>query len=169
MVKLENLDFDKKTFIKKLESIIYLILVIPLLAFAWVFLEKEKAGGLRTTFFDDTDVMFHSVMFIGVAYVLMRTIGTWKRDLMRGLEGVEELDIKLHMVRKPIIYRNLLWSFGALIGTYGLYDKGDMVYALVFTIFLILITANRPSPKYFIKLFKLKGDELDWMRRSDTQ
>ena len=35
------------------------------------------------TFFEDPDLMFHAVMFAGVAYVFMRTIGTWKRDLLR--------------------------------------------------------------------------------------
>lgn len=163
MVKLENPDFDKKSFIKKLESIIHLILVLPLVGFAWVFLEKEKAGTLRSTFFDQPDIMFHSVMLIGVGYVLMRTIGTWKRDLLKSLEGVEKLDLKLQMVKKPIIYRNLLWAFGAAIGAYGLYEKGDMFYALVFSVFLILLTANRPSPNYFIKFFKLTGADKDWM------
>lgn len=165
MVKLENPDFDKKSFIKKLESIIYLILVVPLIGFAWVFLEKERQGALRSTFFDEPDIMFHSVMLIGVGYVLMRTIGTWKRDLLRSIERVEELDLKLQLVKRPIIYRNLLWAFGGTIGAYGLYEKGDMLYAIIFTVFLILLTANRPSPGYFIKLFKLKDEEKDWMQK----
>ena len=139
---------------------------MPLVGFAWVFLEKERQGVLRSTFFDEPDIMFHSVMLIGVGYVLMRTIITWKRDLLRSVERVEELDIKLQLVMMPIIYRNLLWAFGAAIGAYGLYEKGDMLYAIVFCVFLILITANRPSQKYFIKFFKLKGKELEWMSAS---
>ena len=167
MVKLENPDFDKKAFFKKLESLVYLMLAIPLIAFGWVFLEKEKAGELRVTFFEDPDLMFHAVMFIGVAYVFMRTIGTWKRDVLKGLEGVEEMDVKLQMIRKPLIARNLLWSFGALIGAYGLYDKGDMVYAIVFTTFLLLITSNRPSAHYFVRFFKSKGEEKDWFLKEN--
>jgi len=165
MVKLENQDFDKKAYFRKLESIVYLMLVIPLVAFSWVFLEKEKAGTLRVTFFDQTDFMFHSVMFIGVAYVIMRTIGTWKRDALRATDRVEALDVKLQMMRRPIIARNFLWVFGALIGTYGLYEKGDMVYAIVFTLFLLLITTNRPSAQYFIRFFNLKGEEKEWIRK----
>jgi hypothetical protein len=165
MIKLENPEFDSKGFIKKLESTIYLILAVPLIGFTFVLLEKEKAGTLRSTFFDDPDYMFHSVMLIGIAYVLMRTIGTWKRDLLRSLQEVEELDLKMRKVRRPIIYRNILWAFGAAIGTYGLYEKGDMLYALVFAVFLILLTANRPSPHYFIKLFQLTGEEKKWMQK----
>ena len=54
-MKLSDSDFDKTMFIKSLESIVYLFLVLPLVAFGWVFLEKEKVGGLRATFFENTD------------------------------------------------------------------------------------------------------------------
>jgi len=167
-MKLRDADFDKRKFIKSLESIVYLFLVLPLTAFGWVFLEKEKLGELRSTFFENTDVMFHSVMGIGIAYVLMRTTATWKRDILRALDKTQELDAKMLAVRKPIVYRNLMWALGAGIGAYGLYEKGDMVYALVFTIFLLLITSNRPSERYFVKFFGLKGEEKDWMLKSTT-
>lgn len=165
-MKLKDADFNKRKFIKSLESIVYLFLVLPLTAFGWVFLEKEKEGGLRATFFENTDVMFHGVMAIGCGYILMRTLATWKRDILKALDKTEELDVKMQAVRKPIIYRNLMWAMGAGIGAYGLYEKGDMVYALVFTVFLLLITSNRPSEHYFVKFFKLKGDEKEWMLKS---
>lgn len=107
--------------------------------------------------------MFHGVMFIGVGYIIVRTTATWTRDVRRATDKVKELDVRLKMLKKPIIYRNVLWALGAGIGAYGLYEKGDMIYALVFTLFLILITANRPSGRYFSKLLKLKGDEKKWM------
>ena len=163
MVKLENEEFDQKSYFKRLEAVVYLILAVPLIAFGWVFLEKERAGELRSVFFEEPDFMFHAVMFVGVAYVLMRTVLTWKRDVLKGLEGVEELDVKLQLLRKPIIARNLLWAFGAGIGAYGLYDKGDMIYAIVFTVFLLLMTSNRPSGHYFERLLYLKGEEKDWV------
>lgn len=166
-MKLRDANFDKRKFIKSLESIGYLFLALPLVAFAWVFLEKESAGGLRTTFFENTDIMFHGVMAIGFVYILMRTLATWKADILKGLARTEELDVKLIAVRKPIIYRNVMWALGAGIGAYGLYEKGDMVYALVFTVFLLLITSNRPSERYFVKFFKLKGEEKDWMLENE--
>lgn len=169
MMKLENQDFDKKAFLRRLESIVYLMLTIPLVGFGWVFLEKEKAGGLRVTFFEDPDLMFHAVMFMGVAYVFMRTIGTWKRDVRKVVDGIEEIDRKLQVLQKPIIARNFLWAFGAAIGTYGLYEKGDMVYAIVFTAFLLLITTNRPSAQYFVKFLQLKGEEKNWMLKENPE
>ena len=162
-MKLQNPDFDKRSFFKTLESIVYLLLVLPLVAFGWVFLEKERTGGLRSVFFEDPDLVFHGAMAIGVGYVLIRTLGTWNRDMRKAVEPFQEMDVKLTMLRKPIIYRNMMWAFGAAIGAYGLYEKGDMVYALVFTIFLVLMTANRPSGQYFDKLLRLKGEEKDWM------
>ncbi|MFY0594704.1 hypothetical protein [Roseivirga sp.] len=164
---LNDPEFNKDKFIKSLESVIYLFLVIPLILFGWVFLEKEKAGGLRSVVFEDPDIMFHSVMAIGIGYVLMRTIATWKKDILKALERTKEIDVKLKAVRKPIIYRNIMWSIGAGICAYGLYEKGDMVYAIVFTLFLVLITTNRPSTRYFVKFFKLKGEEKDWMLKTD--
>jgi len=160
---LNDPQFNKDKFIKSLESVIYLFLVIPLIGFGWVFLEKERLGELRAVVFEDPDIMFHSVMAIGVGYVLMRTLATWKRDILKALEKTKEIDLKLKAVRKPIIYRNIMWSIGSGIGAYGLYEKGDMLYAIVFTLFLLLITSNRPSSRYFIKLFRLKGEEKDWM------
>jgi len=77
---LNDPQFNKDKFIKSLESVIYLFLVIPLIGFGWVFLEKERLGELRAVVFEDPDIMFHSVMAIGVGYVLMRTLATWKRD-----------------------------------------------------------------------------------------
>lgn len=168
-MKLRDADFDKRKFIKSLESIAYLFLVLPLIAFGWVFLEKESAGELRTTLFEDTDIMFHGVMAIGVGYILMRTFATWKPDILKALTKIEELDVKLLAVRKPIIYRNIMWALGAGVGVYGLYEKGDMIYALVFTVFLLLITSNRPSERYFVKFFKLKGEERDWMLKTSLE
>ena len=162
-MELSDPQFNKSTFIKQLESVVYLFLVLPLLTFGWVFLEKDGNGSLRSVVFENPDLMFHGVMFIGVGYIIVRTTATWTRDVRRGTDKVKELDVKLKMLKKPIIYRNVLWALGAGIGAYGLYEKGDMIYALVFTLFLILITANRPSGRYFSKLLKLKGDEKKWM------
>lgn len=167
-MKLNDPDFDKRGFFRSLESIVYLFLMLPLTAFGWVFLEKEKAGGLRAVFFEEPDIMFHGVMGIGVGYILMRTVTTWKRDVKRALQNVPELDAKLRMVRKPMIYRNLLWALGAGIGAYGLHEKGDMIYAIVFTLFLLLITSNRPSPRYFARFLELKGEEREWMLKQNA-
>ncbi len=162
-MNLNNPEFDKNSFFKKLESVIYLLLSVPLLAFGWVLLEKESDGSLRSVIFEDPDLMFHGVMAIGVGYVMMRTTATWARDMRKATEPFKELDVKLSMLKRPIIYRNVLWAIGAGIGAYGLYEKGDMIYAMVFTVFLILMTANRPSGRYFSNLLKLKGDEKKWM------
>lgn len=162
-MNLSDPEFDKYSYFKKLESVVYLFLALPIMAFGWVFLEKERSGGLRSVFFENPDLMFHGVMGIGVGYILMRTTATWSRDMRKATEPFKELDVKLTMLRKPIIYRNILWAIGAVLGAYGLYEKGDMVYAMIFTIFLIIITANRPTGRYFSKLLKLKGDEKKWM------
>lgn len=162
-MKLENPDFNKKAYFKKLESIIYLFLMLPLAGFGWVFLEKESGNALRSVFFEEPDIMFHGVMLIGVGYILMRTVLTWRRDMIKYLDQFEALDVKLKMIQKPLIYRNILWAIGAGICVYGLYEKGDMLYALIFTVFLILITANRPTGHYFAKFFRLKGEKRKWM------
>ncbi len=162
---LSDSNFDKDGFFKKMESIIYLLLALPLVGFGWALLEKEKEGSLRSVFFEDPDLMFHGVMGIGVAYILMRTTATWARDMRKATEPFKELDVKLLMLKTPIIYRNSLWAIGAAIGAYGLYEKGDMVYALVFTIFLILITANRPTGRWFAKLLQLRGDDKKWIEK----
>ena len=168
-MELSDPQFDKNSFFKKLESVTYLLLVAPLMAFGWVFLEKNQDGSLRSVIFENPDLMFHGVMLIGVGYVLMRTTATWGRDMRKATEPFKELDIKLTMLRRPIIYRNVLWAIGAGIGAYGLYEKGDMVYALVFSIFLILITANRPTGRYFARLLKLKGEERKWMEGTTSK
>ena len=162
-MRLQDPNFDKRAYFRKLESYIYLLLMAPLIFFGWAFLEQQKMGGLRSEAFREDDLMFHGVMGIAVGYILMRTVGTWKRDILRALEETPQLDVKLQRLQKPIIYRNLMWSLGAAVCAYGLYDKGDMVYALVFTIFLLLITTNRPSGRYFAKFLKLKGEEREWM------
>ena len=162
---LENPDFDHLAYFKRLESLIYIMLIIPLVFFGWAFLEREKTGDLRAVFFEEPDMMFHGVMAIGVAYVLMRTVMTWKRDMRKALEDVPYLDVKLQMLRKPILFRNIMWVLGCGIGAYGIYDKGDMLYAMVFMLFMILITANRPSATYFIKLLRLKEEEKKWIQR----
>ncbi len=158
-------DFDKRTYIKNLESINYLMLAVPLVFFGWVFLEKENDGGLRNAIWDNPDLMFHGVMLVGIFYIFNRTLILWKSTVLKALERVPNLDEKLKKLRKPIIWRNMLWSIGALISAYGLYEKGDMFYTLFFTVFLILITANRPSGQYFSKLLELKDDEKKWMER----
>ena len=162
-MQLSDPEFDVDKFSKRLESIVYLIFLGPLIFFAFAFLERESAGGLRSVFFEDPDILFHGVMVAGIGYILMRTSFTWKQDLLKALESTPELDVKIKRLRWPLIYKNILWSFGAGIGAYGLYKKGDMVYAIVFSLFLILITSNRPSAKYFVKFFKLKGEDKKWI------
>lgn len=162
-MQLNDPDFNVDKFCKRLETVVYLMFVLPLAFFGFAFLERESTGGLRSVFFEDPDIMFHGVMAAGIGYILMRTVSTWRKDTLLMLEPIKELDLKLQSLRRPLIYKNLLWAFGAGIGAYGLHEKGDMVYAIVFSLFLILITANRPSPKYFIKFFKLKGEEKEWM------
>lgn len=164
-MKLKNPDFDKKASFKKMEMFIYLMLMAPMVFFAWAFLEREKQNGLRSVFFEDPDILFHAVMMAGVAYVLMRTVTTWKRDVLKALESTPELDVKIERLVKPIIYRNLLWALGASIGAYGIYEKGDMIYAMVFMLFMVLITANRPSGRYFSKFLRLKEEEKKWMEQ----
>ncbi len=162
-MKLQDPDFDKRNYFRSLESIVYLFLILPLVGFGWVFLEKEKTGELRAVFFEEPDFMFHGAMAIAVGYVLLRTLGTWSRDMRKAVEPFQEIDVKLSMLKKPIIYRNIMWAFGAGIGAFGLYEKGDMVYAIVFTVFLILMTANRPSGYYFAKLLRLKKEDKEWL------
>lgn len=162
-MKLENPDFDKKAQFKKIETRIYLMLMFPLAAFAWVFLEQQRQNKLRSVFFEDPDLLFHGVMIVGAAYVLMRTIGTWKRDVLKALDSTPELDVKIQRMVKPLIYRNLLWAIGACIGAYGLYEKGDMLYAFIFMIFMVLMTANRPTGRYFSKFLGLRKEEKKWM------
>ena len=162
-MKLETPDFDKRAYLKKLESLVYLILMVPLFVFAFVYLETEQRGGLRSSMPDQADWMFHGVMGTAVVYILMRTVGTWRRDIVRALEDTPQLDVKLQRLFKPIIYRNILWALGAGVGAYGIYEKGDMLYAAVFTLFLVLITTNRPTGKYFSRFLRLKGEEKAWM------
>lgn len=162
-MKLKNPDFDKKTQFKRMETAIYLMLLAPLSFFAWAFLEQQGQNKLRSVIFDDPDLLFHGVMAAGVAYVLMRTVTTWKRDVLRALESTPELDVKIERLVKPIMYRNVLWALGAGIGAYGIYDKGDMIYAMVFMIFMVLMTANRPTGRYFSKFLRLKKEEKEWM------
>lgn len=131
--------------------------------FGYAFLEREKEGGLRSVVMEDPDILFHGVMAAGIGYILMRTIFSWRKEMRNALKRTPELDMKLIRLKKPLLYRGFMWTLGGFIGAYGLYEKGDMIYALVFSIFLILITANRPSPGYFVKFFELKGEEKKWM------
>lgn len=162
-MKLKDPDFDKRAYFKKLESYGYLLLMPPLVFFGLAFLERQKTGGLRSVVFEEPDMLFHAVMATAVVYLLMRTFGTWKREILRVLEDTPELDVKLRRMQKPLIYRFGLWALGAAVGAYGLYEKGDMVYALVFTVFMLLITTNRPCGRYFSKFLGLKGEEKKWM------
>jgi hypothetical protein len=164
-MNLENPEFDQRAYLKRLESKIYLTLVAPLTFFGWVFLDRESSGQLKTSFWDNPDLMFHGAMLIGIVYVLSRTLLKWKSTALESLKRVKTIDVKLRSLGKAILYRNILWAIGAMIAAYGLYVKGDMFYVMFFTIFLVLITANRPSANYFIKFFQLKEEEKEWMQK----
>lgn len=162
-MKLADDNFDKDKFIKQLESLVYLMLAFPLLAFGYVLLEKEAANELRSVVMENPDWLFHGLMAIGVVYVLYRTLVGWGQQIRRYVEREECIDKRLKMLKRPLLYRNFLWVLGAFVGVYGLYQKGDMLYALIFTIFLILISVNRPTGRYFAHLLKSKKEESDWL------
>ena len=165
MIDLANPDFNKSAYLKRLESINYLMLMLPMAFFGWVFLEKEFQGDLKTSFWDNPDLIFHGAMLIGIFYVFSRTLVSWKSTALKVLKKVKPLDEKLEKLRKPFTWRSMLWTIGAGISTYGLYVKGDMFYVIFFTIFLVLITANRPTGLYFSKFLKLKDEEKKWMEQ----
>lgn len=162
-MKLADDNFDKDKFIKQLESLVYLMLAFPLLAFGYVLLEKEAANELRSVVMENPDWLFHGLMAIGVVYVLYRTLVGWGQQIRRYVEREECIDKRLKMLKRPLLYRNFLWVLGAFVGVYGLYEKGDMLYALIFTIFLILISVSRPTGRYFAHLLKSKKEESDWL------
>ncbi len=164
-MKLEDETFDKDKYIKHLETLVYLMLAFPLLAFGYVLLEKEASNELRSVVMENPDWLFHGAMAMGVAFVLYRTVIGWGQQIRKYVEREKYIDARLKMLKKPLLYRNLLWVFGAFVGVYGLYEKGDMLYALIFTIFLILISVNRPTGRYFAKLLRLKKEESDWLIR----
>ena len=162
-MELQNPDFDKRAYLKKLESIVYVFLALPLLFFFWVYLERESADGLRTVFFKETDWLFHGSLLAAILFVFYYTSIGWKKRTLKKINALKALDEKLMALQKPLIVRNLLWIGGCILAAGGLYFKGDMIYAIVFTAFLILITANRPSGSFFVKLLRLKGEEKKWM------
>lgn len=165
IMKLADDSFNKQRFIRRLESLVNLMLAFPLVAFGYVLLEKEASNELRSVIMENPDWLFHGVMVTAVVYVLYRTVLGWGQQIRKFVEGENCLDTQLKMIKRPLLYRNFLWVLGAFVGVYGLYEKGDMFYALIFTIFLVLISANRPTGRYFATLLKLKKEERDWMIR----
>lgn len=164
-MNLENPEFDPRAYLKRIESLVYLMLVAPLTFFGWVFLDKESSGQLKTSFWENPDLMFHGAMLIGIFYVLSRTLLKWKSTALDALKRTKALDVKLRSLGKAVLWRNVMWAIGGMIAAYGLYVKGDMFYVMFFTVFLVLITANRPSANYFIKFFNLKEEEKEWMQK----
>jgi len=65
-MNIDNLEFDPRSYIKRLESKVYLALVLPLSFFGWVFLDRESKGELKNGFWDNPDLMFHGAMLIGI-------------------------------------------------------------------------------------------------------
>ena len=162
-MNLQNPEFDKHSYLRKLESAVYLMLAVPLLFFFWVYLEREKVGSLRTVFFEGTDWLFHGGVLFAVLLISYYTTVGWKKRSLLKISELKALDEKLTRLQKPVMVRNLLWVCGSMLAAAGLYFKGDMFYAIVFTVFLVLITANRPSAGFFVRLLQLKGEERKWM------
>lgn len=126
-MKLEDETFDKDKYIKHLETLVYLMLAFPLLAFGYVLLEKEASNELRSVVMENPDWLFHGAMAMGVAFVLYRTVIGWGQQIRKYVEREKYIDARLKML-KSHCFTATYFGFSVLLLAFMACMKREICY-----------------------------------------
>ena len=150
--------FSVKEFFYKLNTIGFILLLLPLVVFVFLhFYTLATSPAIVDT--DQLAVLF-LVLCSMVAIVLTIVHLLW-RERMKRLKGLNELARKMDGYFVLFVLRNGAYAAGSLVMSAGFYLTGSVYFTGAFLFLLLALVIQWPRPVNFCNAFGLRGPERD--------
>lgn len=144
-------------FFNKLHNLLYLIVILPLLVFAFLYLDLRSEDVLANQFFSP-------VWYVVILTTYAATVGLTFWIYNRRLQEIRQDNVfekKIAAFARLTIVRYLILSLVGLLIAGGLFVSHDQVFVILFVASLIVISFIWPSARRVAKDLKLKDVERD--------
>ncbi|MDZ4716288.1 MAG: hypothetical protein SH819_12555 [Cytophagales bacterium] len=150
--------FSIKEFFYKLNTIGFILLLLPLVVFVFLYLQVGTQIPVIT---DDGET---TTLFLILNLVLvsdLTIVHFWWRARIRRIKGVPELANKMDGYFFLVVVRGGAYAFVSLLMAAGFYLTESIYFTGEFILLMILITMLWPTPASFSKQLGLRGSEHD--------
>lgn len=155
---------NSKEYLRQLINIAYISMSIPLLIFGWLYLEVSTNRIEPIVSPDKVNMIFilSTVITIGLLWM-----GNRRYQQKLSLARTEETLVnKLLLYKKAVFIRFLLFGIAAMVTTIGIYLTASELFAITFSIVVVLFSINNPSLYRIAKALQLEGEEKEHILKS---
>lgn len=161
---MKNLRFNNsKDYLRQLTTIAYLNMSIPLLLFGWLYLEASTHR-LEPRVDPKNIVWIFSILTLMSVFLLYLGNKLYYQKLSIA-QSINTLVEKLLIYKKAVYWRFLFFGIAGLIITLGIYITASELFAISFSIVIVLFSINNPSLIRIAKALKLKDKEKEIILR----
>ncbi len=145
-----------KEYVRKLINIAYLNIGIPLLFFAWVYLESNAETLIPKVAENQRLILFIPIVVTSLVFILF---GHKKHSYFTKKARKEEDFVnKLVIYQKATTHRFIFYSISSLLITFGFFMTDFQPFAALFGIMIVLFSINHPNAKKVADDLRLKDD-----------
>lgn len=147
---------------RSMERTILTLILLPLPVFAFVYLNLSKP--IRTLAVPELPAFLEFFLLsLTLALLLFQQINFQKsiRPLQSPEKGLEE---KMVGYLRATIVRYVILAAIGLIASFGLLFFSNIAFTIAYAIVLVMVSVFKPSPTRIIRLFRLKGEEKEFVR-----
>lgn len=159
--------------LEKLTNLFFLMVGVPLVAFAWIYLNLKTINPHDIFMVPAFRPYLHAgILLLSLAIAVLAVIQY--RHRFTGLEpdtseqeGVKEsLNEKVQIFKEASLKKYVLFTISTLIIIGGFYLSSEETYGAAYSILLILYSINRPTPERLVKDMRLKKEERELVFKS---
>lgn len=146
---------------RSMERKVLLLILIPLPVFAFVYLNLTKPT--RTIHVPELPAFLESFLLsLTLALLLFQHINFQRSIKPLQVEGLD-LDRKITGYLKASTMRYVILALVGLITAGGLFFFSNVGFTIAYAIVLVLVSVHKPSPIRIIRLFRLRGEEKEFV------
>jgi len=155
---------NSRDYLRQLTNIAYLGMSLPLLLFGWFYLEVSNHKMAPRV--DERHVVWIFLSLTGLmllSFYMGNRLHQRKLMIARSRNTLRE---KLHVYKSAVYSRFIYFTVGALLITLGIYITASELFAISFSIVIVLFSINNPTLYRIVKALQLEGEERDIVLKS---
>lgn len=152
-----------KEFFYKLNTLGFILLLAPMLAFIFLYYKPGYSEPLIT----DPVIVVSVLAALLIFFVADLTIVRWIwRSRMKRLKALMELSRKMDGYYDLVMLKLGSYSTCSLMLAAGFYLTGNPGFTVIFLLVAVVILIEWPSPSAFCRHFELEGNERDMVMKN---
>lgn len=147
---------------RTMERTVLSLIILPLPVFAFVYLNLNRP--VRTLAIPELPAFLESFLLsLTLALLIFQQVNFQKS--IRPLKTPElGLEVKILGYLKATTLRYVILALIGLITSFGLLFFANVGFTIAYAIVLVLVSAYKPSPIRIIQLFRLRGEEKEFVQ-----